>query len=177
MRLSPIRTRRPAAAAVEFAFVMTFVLVPTMIGVWEIGRLVQVQQIVANAAREGARLASQAVTISPEGVRSEIQMTTGSPSVNRTIYQYLVLNGLPELAETDVTTSFKFLSGAQAANASAQPYQGKKGDRYEIVVTIPFNKVKWVNLGLVNPTTVSFAVTWTMMVDDPFQIDPDLPTW
>lgn len=177
MRLHARSHRRPATAAVEFAFVLTFVLMPTLIGVWEVGRLVQVQQIVASSAREGARLAAQAVTISPEGTRTEIMTTTGTPNVKRTVYQYLVLNGLPTLAEADVQVSFKFKTGLQATNPAANPYQGLKGDRFEVVVTIPFSKVKWVNLGLVNPQYVSFKVDWTMLVDDKFVINPDMPSW
>ena len=172
-----LRTRRTAAAAVEFAFVLTFVLVPTLFGVWEIGRLVQVQQIVSNSAREGARLASQAVTIDSAGVRTQIQVNSGTPNVSRVIYQYLVLNGLDGIAPADVTTTFLFLSGTQAGNASAEPFQGAKGDRFQITVTIPFDKVRWINIGIVNPSTVSFTVNWTMLVDDPFTIDPALPSW
>ena len=59
--------RRSGAAAAEFALVMNFIVVPLMIGLWEMGRVVQVQQIVANAAREGARMAAQANTINQTG--------------------------------------------------------------------------------------------------------------
>jgi Flp pilus assembly protein TadG len=168
---------RTGVAAVEFAVVLALVLMPTLIGVWEVGRLVQVQQIVANAAREGARLASQAVTISPDGVRTEIRTDSGTPNVKRIIYQYLVLNGCHQLDESDITTTFKFVTGAYAGSTTAHPYQGKKGDRYEVTVTIPFAKVRWVNLGIVNPNTVSFTVSWTMLVDEPFTIDPTLTNW
>src|SRR5271165_7038637 len=50
--------RRRGAAAVELAFLMPSVLVPLMFGIWEVGRLIEVQQVVANAAREGGRAAS-----------------------------------------------------------------------------------------------------------------------
>ena len=46
-----------AVAAAEAALITAVFLVPVLIGVWEIGRLIQVQQIVSNSAREGARLA------------------------------------------------------------------------------------------------------------------------
>ena len=177
MRLQAHRTRRSAVAAVEFAVVLTLVLFPTLIGVWEVGRLVQVQQIVSNSAREGARLASQAVTIAPDGTRTQIQVSNGTPNVQRVVYQYLVVNGLGSLTPADVTTTFQFLSGAQASNPSADPYQGAKGDRFQITVTIPYSKVRWINFGLVNPSTVSFVVNWTMLVDDPFTLDPSLPAW
>lgn len=177
MRLRASHHRHPGGAAVEFAVVLTLVLMPTLIGVWEVGRLVQVQQIVSNSAREGARLAAQAVTITPEGQRTEIMTTTGTPNVKRTVYQYLVLNGLGALQESDVQVDFKFITGLQATNPAANPYQGLKGDRFTVTVTIPFSKVKWVNLGLVNPQYVSFTVSWTMLVDDPFVINPALPAW
>jgi hypothetical protein len=177
MRLRARQHRHPGGAAVEFAIVLTLVLMPTLIGVWEVGRLVQVQQIVASSAREGARLAAQAVTITPEGQRTEIMTTTGTPNVKRTVYQYLVLNGLGSLQESDVQVSFKFTTGLQATNPNPHPYQGLKGDRFEVTVTIPFDKVKWANLGLVNPQNVAFTVAWTMLVDDPFVINPNLPAW
>jgi Flp pilus assembly protein TadG len=50
--------RRQGAAAVELAILLPLVLVPLLFGIWEVGRLVQIQQIVANAAREGGRQAS-----------------------------------------------------------------------------------------------------------------------
>jgi Flp pilus assembly protein TadG len=50
--------RRQGAAAVELAILLPAVLVPLVFGIWEVGRLVQIQQIVANAAREGGRQAS-----------------------------------------------------------------------------------------------------------------------
>jgi Flp pilus assembly protein TadG len=177
MRFRVSQNHRRGSAAVEFAVVLTLVLMPTLIGVWEVGRLVQVQQIVASSAREGARLAAQAVTITPEGQRTEIMTSTGTPNVRRTVYQYLVLNGLGNLEESDVQVGFKFTSGLQATNPAANPYQGIKGDRFEVTVTIPFSKVKWVNLGLVNPQYVTFTVAWTMLVDDPFVINPNLPAW
>ena len=57
MLLRKSRSRkRSGAALAEFVLVMQFIMVPLMIGLWEMGRVVQVQQIVANAAREGARM-------------------------------------------------------------------------------------------------------------------------
>ena len=68
MLLRKSRSRkRSGAALAEFVLVMQFIMVPLMIGLWEMGRVVQVQQIVANAAREGARMAAQANTINQTG--------------------------------------------------------------------------------------------------------------
>ncbi|MFO0936206.1 MAG: TadE/TadG family type IV pilus assembly protein [Gemmataceae bacterium] len=177
MRLLPNRKHRTGTAAVEFAVVLTFILAPTLIGVWEVGRLVQVQQIVSNSAREGARLAAQAVTIGSDGSRTQIQTSAGTPNVTRVVYQYLVLNGLSGLQPSDVTTTFQFLTGSQAGNTNADPYLGSKGDQFQVTVTIPYSKVGWTTIGLVNPQTISFTVNWTMLVDDPFTINSALPSW
>jgi Flp pilus assembly protein TadG len=51
---------RRGVAAVEFAFVLPFILI-LLLGMWEEGRAIQVNQILYNAAREGARQASTGV--------------------------------------------------------------------------------------------------------------------
>src|SRR5437667_5593500 len=48
---------RRGAAAVELAFVIGLVCW-LLLGVWEVGRMIEIQQVVGNAAREGARQAS-----------------------------------------------------------------------------------------------------------------------
>src|SRR5262245_59646346 len=60
MRLAPRRDRRrPGVAAVEFATLLPLLLI-LVLGMREVGRLIQISQIVANAAREGGRQASTA---------------------------------------------------------------------------------------------------------------------
>ena len=54
----PKRLSRDGAAAVEFAVCFSFILLPVMAGVWEGGRIVEIQQVAYSAAREGARSAS-----------------------------------------------------------------------------------------------------------------------
>jgi Flp pilus assembly protein TadG len=54
VRTSP---RRRGAAAVEMAL-MAPLLVILLLGLWELGRMIQTKQAVANAAREGGRQAA-----------------------------------------------------------------------------------------------------------------------
>src|SRR5206468_2029837 len=56
---APARRKRGAAAAVEFALVAP-VLLLFVLGIIEFGRLMMVEQILTNAAREGARRAVMA---------------------------------------------------------------------------------------------------------------------
>jgi Flp pilus assembly protein TadG len=162
---------RRGVAAVELAAVLLFFIAPLMIGVWEVGRLIQVQQIVSNSAREGARLAAQGFTINTSGSPTQIHVSTGTPNVHDVVYQYLLAAGLTNLTSADVTVTVKDASG----NAF-EPYTGVKNQPFTVTVTIPWDKVRWVNLGLVKPSTVTFTVSWQMLIDDAFTVNSTLPT-
>ena len=192
-RTRPRPDCRRGVAAVETAVVLTFVLVPLMIGIWEMGRLVQVQQIVANSAREGARLAAQAKTINSTGtptlVSASIAPATNlagtppspQPNVKAAVVQSLVGAGLNKLTWADVDVQFRFIPqpGGTSQPAllnpvagAADPYQGVKNQPFEVVVTLngpAYDKCKWIKFGIVNPTKVTFTARWQCLVDDPFQ--------
>ena len=190
------RLRRPlrrGVAAIELAFVTMLLVIPLLIGIWEVGRLVQVQQIVSNAAREGARLSAQGYTISSSGTPTQIKVN-GTSGVKEAVYDYLYAAGLTNLQPGDVTVTFAYttgrttayvpLTGVDPAGTSypvgskpPDPCFGEKGQIFVLTVTVPWNKVRWINLGLVNPTTVTFNVTWQMLTDERFTVNDQLPTW
>ena len=67
----PVRPEpRRGTAAVEFGVSALF-LIPLLIGLWEVGRMVEVQQLLANAAREGGRQASTG-NVNTAGVQSVV---------------------------------------------------------------------------------------------------------
>jgi len=165
-------------AAVELALVTLFFVLPVLIGVWEVGRMIEVQQVLANSARDGARLAAQGYTVNLTGSPTEIMASSGTPNVHDAVYQYLVAAGFSNLSSTDVSVTFKFLTADSSGNFPTDPYQGVKGELFSVSVSIPWDKVKWVNLGILNPKTLSYTVTWQMLVDDPFpRVGNTLPTW
>lgn len=177
----PTRPARRGVAAVELAMVTMLFIVPVLFGVWEVGRLVQVQQIVSNAAREGARLAAQAYTVRTDGTTTQISRdsTGGTPNVRNYVYQYLYAAGLTNIQNTtaDLTVTFTFLAARSDGLPSTEPYQGQKGQPFQVTVTLnDWSKVRWVNLGLVNPSSVTSTVTWQMLIDDPFTVNTGLPT-
>jgi Flp pilus assembly protein TadG len=193
--------RRGGAAAVECCVIM-MVMVPVLIGLWEMGRVVQVEQIISNAAREGARMAAQGNTINSSGDPTQIFATVAPPNTAKTpnvkaaVMQYLSGAGLSQLTWADVDVTFTFLTPfpAGAVAGANQPYQGIKGQRFSVTVTItdtvgangtgadkastPLKtKVLWSSLGLVKPKFVSYTCEWQMLVDDEFTINATLPTW
>jgi Flp pilus assembly protein TadG len=152
--MSMIRTnctprRRSGAATAELAIVLIFIFMPFALGMWEGARLVEVQQVVANAAREGGRHASTG------------QST--NDAVQRAVCTYLKNAGLPDYTSqrtTIVTVTNLTHSGVDCTAATDL-------DQIQVTVTIPFNDVRWINLYLITDTTtqVTFTATWTSMRD------------
>ena len=84
------RQRRRGVVAVEAAVTLP-VLIIVMFGMWEVGRLIQVNQVVNNAAREGARLAAGGYV---DGTPVTVTM------VQQAVRDYLSASGLPTAAST-----------------------------------------------------------------------------
>ena len=84
--LNPLPRRRRGIAAVELAFVAP-VLVTILAGLWEVGRMVQLQQLISNPARGGSRAAPQGRTLnSPRRATPHLvhpDPTVGTPGPER----------------------------------------------------------------------------------------------
>src|SRR5262245_6276318 len=128
--------RRRGAAIVEFAIMLPLLLL-LVVGLWEVGRLIQVQQILSGAAREGARLAAQAKIVNSSGAYTEIQKSSGTPNVDNAVKTYLTASGITNL--NGLSIGFTFLDGV----ANREPYQGNKGERFQVTVTLPYQNVRW----------------------------------
>ncbi|MCE9530007.1 MAG: pilus assembly protein [Planctomycetes bacterium] len=147
-------------------------LLGLMVGVWELGRMVQVNEIMNNAAREGARLASQAKILNTTGAYTEVAVSTGTPNVTDAVSQYLRGSGITNL--TGLTVTFTYLNGDTSLT---QPYQGVKNQQFRVQISLPFDNVRWSSLALMNPSTVGGTCVWNIMVDDPFTVSTTLPGW
>jgi len=111
------RRNRRGAAAVEFAVVAP-VLFLMVFGMIEYGRAVMVQQIMTNAAREGAR--------------SAVLDGATSSDVTTRVVDYLHGGGIASAAATHVTID------------PSNPASAGYGDPVTVTVTIPFNQVSWL---------------------------------
>ncbi len=110
------RKQRRGAAAVEFAVVapVFFLLVFGMI---EYGRMVMVQQIIVNSAREGCRAAVLDGSTT-SGVKSTVITAMSAGNIS-------------------ITTSNVTVSPDPPSNAEF-------GDPVTVTVTVPFNQVSWL---------------------------------
>src|ERR1700732_4155253 len=81
---------RRGASAVELAFLLPLILL-LIFAIWDGGRLVEVQQLLSNAAREGAR---QAATGSMLDGATGAQVNFMTSDVQQTVLNYLSRNGL-----------------------------------------------------------------------------------
>lgn len=189
--------RRRGVAAIELAFVTMLLIIPLLLGIWEVGRLVQVQQIVSNAAREGARLSAQGYTINPDtGTLTQIKIDSGAVPIKAAVYDYLYAAGLKNLQPADVTVTFGYTTASPGRTTNyvpiaadppgtnypigskpPEPCYGEKGMIFTVTVTVPWDRVRWINMGIVNPTTVTFTATWQMLMDERFTVNETLPTW
>jgi Flp pilus assembly protein TadG len=154
MKQRILSDQRRGVAAVELAVILPFIMT-LLLGLWEIGRMIEVQQIMSNAVREGARQAST-------GNLTNSQVQT-------VVTQYLAAAGLTTtnvvVTVTDVT------SGTDVSSATYL-------DTLSVSATIPFSDVRWSATSLIiAPTTlISSSTTWISMVDKSFQGFPDPPT-
>jgi Flp pilus assembly protein TadG len=156
MRLrNPVARRRRAAAAVELAVLLPTVLVPLMLGIWELGRIVQVQQVLENAVREGARQAST-------GAKTNSQ-------VSQVVLQYVSDAGLSNA--NAVVTVTNVTSGADAATANQL-------DHFTISISLPYTDVRWTSVNFFenSGTMLNASADWYSMRDLPLTISPTIPT-
>lgn len=175
----PGSTRRRGVAAVEFACVLPLLML-LLIGIWELGRIIHVQIIMNNAARDGARLAAQANIVTSSGSYTQIRFNSGTPNVDGAIRAYLMSAGITDL--TGLTIELQFMEAATSggtvpSSTTADPYIGAKNQRFRVKITIPYANVKWTSLSLINPTNLTAEAYWQCLVDDPFSVNTTLPGW
>ena len=123
----PLRSRavRRGVAAVEFA-VIAPVFVVMLLGIIETGRAVMVQQVITNAAREGARV----------GVFDGATDADVESAANR----YLTGAGI---------------QGATISTTPSPPSSAAYGEPVSVTVSILFDDAAWLNPGFMSGRSLS----------------------
>ena len=157
---------RRGVVAVEAAVMLPF-LVIMMFGLWEVGRLIQVNQIVNNAAREGARLAAGAYV---NGTPVTVAM------VDQAVRDYLRAGGLPAAAYNGAQITLTCLASPLWVNPSdALPL-----DPFTIRVDIPsgaaFDSMAWsLTTRVSSVRSMSVTVRWASCTDQKIAVSSQLP--
>lgn len=157
---------RRGSAVVEAAIILP-ILLTMMLGVWEVGRMVQISQILDNAAREGARLAAG-------GYVNGTAVTTAQ--VQTAVQNYLTAAGLPAAAVSGAQVTLTCL----ATTPWTDPYQALPLDPYTVTVTIPsgaaFNSLRWNLLNQITSVTqLSQTVYWQSSNNSQIVVNTTLP--
>jgi Flp pilus assembly protein TadG len=148
--------RRPArgAASVELAAVAPL-LVTLLVGVWEVGCMVEAQQVLDNAVREGGRQASTGLKTSGQ--------------VQQAVLNYISLRGFSTAGANVTVTNL-------TSSARADPTAANQLDHFQVKLTYPFANVRWVLLSsLTNITTLNASSDWYSMVDLPVTVSNTIP--
>lgn len=166
--MQPQRRRhdRRGVVAVEAAIVLP-VLMVILFGLWEVSRIAHVNQLLVNAAREGARVAAG-------GSVNGVSVTT--LDVTDAVQDYLRAAGLPTAAVTGSQVTLTNTSGGTWTNPSdAAPL-----DSFTVQVAIPpgaaFQSLKW-NLAqnITSINQISASVQWRSTRDATLTVDTQLP--
>ena len=154
----PPRPRRRGAVAVELALTLCFVIIPMLLGIWEVGCLLDAQQTLVSAVREGGR---QAAT----GAMTNAQ-------VQQVILDYLkqaypsntnITNGV-------IVTVTNSGSGADASNATQL-------DPLTVSATLPYRNVDWsfTQQFVSDSSTLSTSCLWYSAKDIPYAAPQPAP--
>ena len=122
--------RRHAIAAVELALTAPL-LALLVVGVLEVARMVQINQIVSNAAREGARNASMG--------------TTTYADVQTIVTDYLTNAGITN--QTNLTVSIYDVTQGNSG-PSFNPSSANYLDQLQVVVTLPYSNVQLMPMNI-----------------------------
>ncbi len=177
---------RRGSAAVEFAVCLPF-LFGILAGVWEVGRIAEVSNVMWNAARESGRDASigqdnlQTVAnnmltylqgAEPKAFAQGHSTSLIAPVVSLpanttgyTCWDNTANRELFTITFTDVTQP-----------AVADPTGMQKLDRFQIGLQVPYASVGWTAVAQVTGMTrLSVVADWASMHDTPFSVSPALP--
>lgn len=179
-------SRRSGQAAVEFAACLPLVLL-ILSGVWEVGRITEVQQVMWNSCREASRDASlgqdnlATVASNLRTYLTSAEPTAFPPSHSTSMIAPVVTLPANTYGYTcwDNTSNREMftITFTDLTNTSVTDPTGMSQlDVYQLGVQAPYKSIAISPLSQITSTTrLSVTSTWAAMVDSPFQITASLP--
>ncbi len=192
------RQSRRGVAAVEAAFILPFLLL-LIFGIWEVGRLLHVNEFVTNASREGGRLSATG-NYSGSDVLGTSTATSTTFDVQVAVANYLQNSGLTipgsgvKITVTNETQNLSMsgiasMSGSSTTRAvitgsgsspGADPVlTANQFDTIRVDVEYPFSFARWSPNNLFfyvgsNPI-IKATTTWECLRDKAVAVDATIP--
>jgi Flp pilus assembly protein TadG len=153
------RANRRGAVALELVLVLTFIFIPLLIGIWEIGALLSAQQTLAEAVREGGRQAASG--------------SLTNAQVQQVVLSYLKygLAGSSTFNTANVVVTVSVNGGGDASTAvQLTPIT--------VTATVPFSDVNWTMSGYFVPNASRLVASsmWNSANDITFPAPAAGPT-
>jgi Flp pilus assembly protein TadG len=180
------KVRRHGAAAVEFA-VCSPLLVLLLLGLWEVGRITEVANVMWNSSREGARDASMG-QVNLQGVASNLLLYLQGAEPTAFAQGHATTMIAPVVAlpantygytcwDSTANRELFTMTFTDVTNPNVTDPTGMSQlDVYQIGVQVPYSNIGWLPTAQITGTTrIYTTVDWASLVDSPFQIAPYLP--
>ncbi len=174
------------------------VLLALLMGLWEVGRLVMIQNLLDNAAREGGRLAASGGYFASNNHNSPSggTLTLNSPSTNadcevqKRVLTYLQAAGISTTGATvkvanngssskSKSWNYTYTQGGAISGSGYDPAAAADQlDNLTITVTLPYSNVAWspVSWFVDQGTTLSATSNWSSMNDLPLTVSTTIPS-
>jgi hypothetical protein len=177
------------------------VLLTFLVGLWEVGRYIMIQNVIDSSAREGARLAASGSFLSSNNTTlpaaPHAGFTLPPPSSNTNfelddrVLLWLKAAGYPTTGATVTVTNSTQNWSYTWNETGANPTTGSgSGSGYDpsacanqldflvVTVTLPYKNVGWSPLGLFigNSVTMTATATWLSVRDLPLNVTTNIPT-
>jgi len=193
------RRSRRGIAATELAFLAPFLLTLLM-GLWEVGRYIAIQDLLDNAAREGGRLSSSSGYFSSNNFTAaaapHAAYTLPPPSSNtaceiqKRVLLFMQNSGLPTtgatvtVTNTGTTTNPKSWTYTynQSGTITGSGYDptgaASQLDLLTITVTLPYSNVAWSPLSwfVSQSATMTASASWVSVADVPLNVSTTIPS-
>jgi Flp pilus assembly protein TadG len=170
----------------EFACCLPL-MVLILTGLWEVGRIMQVQTVMMNSAREAARdssigqdslaaVAGNLLTYLQSAEPSAFGVGHSTSLISPVVTMPANTTGYTVWDSTANQELFTMTFSDLTNTSISDPTLMSQLDVFTIGVQVPYNSIKWSSLVPVNGANrLTVSVTWASMVDSPFQIAPNLP--
>jgi hypothetical protein len=198
MQLTTFRTPRRGIAATEMALIAP-VIILLLVGVWEVGRLIMVQNVLNETARETARLAGSAGYFASNNHNNPAggTLTLISPSTNshyevqKKAIVYLNASGVTtngvkvtvsDLGTASSAKTWNYTWDATAGTGTGSGYDPSAAadqlDTIQVTVTVPYKNVGWspLNVFIGKNTNLYATAKWASMRDIPLTISTTIPS-